>query len=84
MMGLFKKMSLMHSSLSRKIYDISLYHLLFSFFCSGGLKLVVKGTNFGIENSYSLNLRTSETSETIQTVFFSRKKKTLSFYRFYK
>lgn len=63
----------MHSSLSRKIYDIFIYHLLFSFFCSGGLKLVVKGTDFRIANSHSLNLRTSETSETIQTVIFSRK-----------
>lgn len=35
---------------------------------SGGLKLVVKGTNFGNANSYSLNLRSMETSETIYTI----------------
>lgn len=65
MMGLFKKMSLMYLLLFRKIYDIFLYYLLFFFFCSGGLKLVVKGINFGIENLYLLNLRISEIFEII-------------------
>ncbi|XP_052679383.1 hepatocyte growth factor receptor-like [Crassostrea angulata] len=35
---------------------------------SGGLKLVVRGTHFGNANSYSLNLRSMETSETIYTI----------------